>query len=423
MKRMYTRDFMLMVLGQIISILGSAVLRFALNLYVLDLTGRADLFALVLAASAIPGILFSPVGGALADRVNRRNLMVIFDFSSSAIVLVLAVLLAGGNAPVPVVGVVLALLAVISGAYQPAVQASIPVLVRDDQLASANGIVSGVGAVSGLAGPVLGGMLYSFVGINALVAASCVAFFLSAVMEIFIRIPFTRPERREAIIPTFIADMKQGLRFVAKDKPLIFKAILLAAALNLLVSPFFVVGVPYVLRFTMGSGDILYGIGMGIAELSAILGALTIGFFAKRMRMSTLYRWLLIVSALLLLMAAAVVPPLLSLGFWPSYIAFLLPGAGVVMLMTIFSIFIITVVQQETPNEMLGKVMAIIMAVAQCAAPFGQLLYGGLFEAFSAAVYIPVLLSFAFTVLIALAARTALREGPGTARNTSESIG
>jgi MFS family permease len=80
----FTRDFSLVVMGQIVSIFGSAILRFALDLYVLDVTGRADIFALVIALSAIPGILFSPVGGAIADRFNRRNLMVILDFSNSA---------------------------------------------------------------------------------------------------------------------------------------------------------------------------------------------------------------------------------------------------------------------------------------------------------------------------------------------------
>lgn len=79
------RDFRLMVIGQIISILGSALLRFALSLYVLDITGRADIYAALYAFSNIP-LLISPVGGAVADRFNRRNLMVLFDFTSGIII-------------------------------------------------------------------------------------------------------------------------------------------------------------------------------------------------------------------------------------------------------------------------------------------------------------------------------------------------
>ena len=82
------KNFHLMVFGQIISILGSALLRFALSLYVLDSTGSESLFATMFAISNIP-LLLAPLGGAVADRFNRRNLMVLFDFTSSAIVLCL----------------------------------------------------------------------------------------------------------------------------------------------------------------------------------------------------------------------------------------------------------------------------------------------------------------------------------------------
>ena len=404
----FSKDFHLVVVGQIISILGSAILRFALNLYVLDITGRADIFALVLALSSIPGILFSLIGGAIADRFNRRNLMVIFDFSSSGVVLLLILLLNTESASVIVIGAILAVLSIISSMYQPTVQASVPILVKGEKLAQANGIVNGVGALSGLLAPVLGGVLYGLVGLDTLVIMSCVAFFLSAVMEIFIQIPFTKLERNKSIIPTIAGDMKIGMRYVIKENPHIFKIILLAAVLNMLMSPFFIVGVPYILRITMGSTETMYGIGMGIGELSTILGALLVGIFSKKMTLNRLHRFLFLIAALMLPMAIAVSQMMLRFGYWPSFVLFFIFGAVIMVLMTVISIFVITAVQMETPNEMLGKVMAIIMAVAQCAAPLGQALYGIAFQQFSAAVYAPVLLACFFTVIIAFAARTML---------------
>jgi len=407
--KLFTRDFSLVVVGQIISILGSAVLRFALDLYVLDLTGRADIFALVIAISAIPGIIFSPIGGAIADRFNRRNLMVIFDFSSSAVVLTLLILLRLGSAPVAVIGVILAILSVISSMYQPTVQASVPVLVDGEQLASANGIVSGVGALSGLLGPVLGGVLYGVVGVNALVAASGIAFFCSAVMEIFIHIPFVKQKLNKNIIPTIVDDMKIGLRHVVKVNPQILKVIILAAALNLFMSPFFIIGVPYILRIVMRSSEGLYGIGMGIAELSTIAGALAVGAFSKKMKLAKLYRVLLLSALFLLPMAVAVMPFMLTLGYWPSFALFFLFGAAIMVLVTMVSIFVITSVQKETPNELMGKVMSIIMAVAQCAAPLGQVLYGMAFEHSVGRSFIPIFMACGFTVAIAFASKFMLR--------------
>lgn len=406
--KLFTRNFSLVVAGQIISILGSAILRFALDLYVLDLTGRADIFALVIALSAIPGILFSPIGGAIADRVNRRNLMVILDFSNSAIVLVLILLLGAGHAPVAVVGVILALLSISSAMEQPTVQASIPLLVSDEKLASANGVVNGVGALSGLIGPVLGGVLYGLVGLNILVTASCIVFFLAAVMEIFIRIPYTKRERDGNIIPVIAGDMKVGIHFVVKENPQIFKILLLAAALNLFMSPFLMIGVPYILRITMHSSESMYGIGMGLMEFSTILGAILTGVLSKKMTFSTLHRVLFLLAVFILPMAFAVTPMMLTLGYWPSFMMFFLFCIMLVLLVTVISIFAITSIQKETPNELLGKVMAIVMAVAQCVAPLGQALYGIAFEHFNAAVFVPVLFACFLTIVIAFLAKAML---------------
>ncbi len=87
------------------------------------------LLGLVSAGSFLPMVVLSPVGGIVADRVNKRNIMVVLDFSAAALIALFA--LALGRMPlVPLLMAVLLLLYGIQGAYQPAVQASIPLLVR-----------------------------------------------------------------------------------------------------------------------------------------------------------------------------------------------------------------------------------------------------------------------------------------------------
>lgn len=201
----FSKDFNLMVVGQIISILGSALLRFALSLYVLDITGRADLFAVLFAISSIP-ILLAPLGGAIADRFNRRNLMVIFDFASSIVVFILLFWLISGNSSIVFIGIIMMLLSLVSAMYTPAVMASIPVLVEEEKLEQANGIVNGIQALSGVAAPVLGGILYGMIGLKVLVIMSGVLFFLSALLEMFITIPFNQREQDGHIIPTLVND-------------------------------------------------------------------------------------------------------------------------------------------------------------------------------------------------------------------------
>jgi len=397
-KRLWSKDFSLVVIGQIISLFGSAILRFALSLYVLDITGREDIFAIFYAISNVP-LLLSPLGGAIADRFNRRNLMVIYDFSSSLIVLCFILLLSTVNHSIVLIGVIMVLLSVISSMYTPAVTASIPLLAASDRLEGANGIVQAVQALSNVAAPILGGILYGVMGVQSLIAVSGIAFFLSAVMEIFIKIPFTKREQDGHIIPTIARDMKDGFAYVIKQ-PFILKSMTLAALINLVLSPLLIVGGPIILRVTMQSTDAMYGLGMGMIEFASILGGLSIGFFAKKMQVNTLYRWIAAITLMLIPIALSVTPLFLGLGYYPSFLLFMLGAIPMMAVAAILSIFIITKLQKVTPNENLGKVMAITMAAAQCAAPLGQVIYGVVFKSFSAALYIPIIAVSLITLVI-----------------------
>lgn len=403
--KLFNRDFSLVILGQIISIFGAAILRFALDFYVLELTGRADVFALVLAISVVPGIFFTPLGGAIADRVNRRNLMVIFDFSSSAVVIILMALINSGRASVVMIGIVMAALGTVSAMYQPAVQASIPVLAPAEKLASANGIASGVNALANLMAPVLGSLLYRFAGLSTLVMISGIAFFLSAVMEIFIHIPFTRVPLSKTAGAVIWGDMKDGLAYMIKKNPLILKVTILAAFVNMLATPLFIVGMPYILQIILKSNVTMLGFGMGVLQFSMIVGAVLTGVLSKKMTLVTLHKPLFMMAVLIIPMAAALTPPLLGLGYWPPFILLCAAAAAVMLLATVISVFVITGVQKETPNEMLGKVMAIVMTISNCVAPLGHALYGFVFERFNKTAYIPVLMAAGFTLAIALAAK------------------
>ncbi|MGE6630604.1 MFS transporter [Bacillus sp. NPDC077027] len=386
----FSSHFILLVLGQIISVFGTSLLRFVLSLYVLDVTQRVDLYALLFALSNVP-LLLSPLAGALADRFNRRNLMIVFDIISGIIVLSFSFWLFAGGSSLLIIGAVMVLLGIIGTMYSPAVMASIPQLVPTNQLEQANGIVSGVQALSGVLAPIIGGVLYGVIGGHLIIGASAIVFFLSACMLLWIRIPFTPISTDSSMVRAIVSDMKNGFVYVASQR-FLKKAMLLAALLNFILTPFFIVGGPIILRVAMKSSDMMYGIGMGMIEFAVIAGALTVGYTAKRMRIRTLYRWLLLIAIILLPVALSTSAWMLQLGTYPAFLLFLTGCIPIAMLLTMISIFVVSHVQKKTPNEQLGKVMAILTMVSQCAAPLGQLMYGFLFEAFSAQIYVTVLI-------------------------------
>jgi len=402
--KLFHRDFSLMVAGQIVTVLGSSLLRFALSLYVLDLTGRADLFAVLYAASNVP-LLLAPVGGAISDRFNRKVLMVLYDAVCCAVTLLFLIVLSAGKASVPAVGTLMVLLGVIGALETPNGTACLPLITNPDHLESANGIIQAVQALSSVVAPVLGGVLFGAAGIKTLVLVSSAAFAAAAFTETFIRIPYTRRERSGNMIRTIAADLKEGFVYVATDT-FVRKLVSVAALLNLILVPCIVVGSPIILRMSMGSGDTMYGAGMGIIQAATIAGALLTGALTKKTKIPQMWRWVLLVSLLFLPAALAVTPPVLGLGYWPSFALYIGGMTVMAALTTVLSIYAIVLIQKRTPREHLGKVMAIIQAVAQCVAPLGQVAFGFAFEKSASRVSLPLLAACALMLgLTALTAR------------------
>ena len=239
-----------------------------------------------------------------------------------------------------------------------------------------------------------------------LIEISCLAFFLSAVMEIFIEIPFEKKSISQSMAVLIFKDIKDGFYYVTKRKPEIFKIMTLAALLNLFLVPFFIIGLPYIYRITLGLTDRLYGLSLGVIELSTIVGALTVRLVTKRMQLNTLYKWIFVISAFFAPLALAFVPQVLKRGFLAPFFILNLFAIPIAVMVTQLSIFVITAIQKETPNDLLGKVMATITAVSQSAAPLGQLLYGGLFAALKGAIYVPLLIIGVIVFLIGLVGKT-----------------
>jgi MFS family permease len=401
-------NFRLMAGGQIVTVLGSSLLRFALSLHVLDTTGRVDIFAALVAVSGIPNLL-APLGGAVSDRLDRRLLMVFYDAFCCAVTFVFLFVLLSGHASIFAVGTVMALLGFIGAMETPNGAACVPLLVPTSKLESANGIIQGAQSLSGIAAPALGGVLYGVFGIRALVAISGTAFGLAAVMETFIHIPFERRPRSNGILRTLGMDLKDGFHYVWQEI-FIRRMMIVAALLNLSLAPCFIVAGPLVLRMTMKSPDALYGIGMGAVEAASVVGALTVGVFSKKMSITGIWQWIFVIALLFIPLAFVVTPAASGAGFWPPYIGFCLFMVIIAAATTILSIFVIVRIQAKTPNENLGKVMAIIQSVAQCAAPIGQLLYGAAFEGFPGAAYLPLLMGGGLTLIAAFIAKAMLNE-------------
>ena len=390
---LFTRDFTLVVIGQIISLFGNAILHFALPLYLLRETGSITLFGAVNACSFLPMILMGPIGGTAADRVHKGRIMVVLDFLTAG--LTVAYTLLWGKAPlVPLVIVTLMLLYAIAGAYQPAVQASLPLLLSPERLTQGNAVINMVATLANLLGPALGGVIFGLWGLGPILTIGGICFFSSAVMELFIRVPHERRPRDTGVLATVGKDLGESWRYISQERPVFLSVTLVLSAFNLILSAVMIVGIPAIVAQVLGMSDAYLGLTQAAMGFGGLLGGMLAGVLGTKLKPRHGSVCLLACAGMAGVMGLAVLPGVpTAASYW------LITGMAMAVMAAamLFTVVLLTLVQAQVPGQLLGKVIACVQAVANCASPLGQAAYGLLFD------YLPP-----WTVLLAAAALSAL---------------
>ena len=404
-EKLFTRNFTLLILGQVSSLTGNYTLKFALSMYVLEQTGSASIFAGMLSAALLPTVLLSPFGGILADRANRKHIMVALDALSGLSVLAAGLLLPLGR-ELWVIGALLVLLSVLAAFESPTVQACVPQMVSPQNLVQGNAVVSQVSAVTSLATPFLGSLFYTAFGIGPVFAAAVVCFWLTALLECMIHLEYQKPPRTAGIGAIVREDLAVSAHFLRREQPDILKLLLLAALAGMFVSGTAVVGFPYLVRTVLGLSATYYGAAESAMGAAAILGSLCAGLLGKKLRVRDL-------SAIFLSFGLSLFPIgfsfLLPVGRMARYGVLLFFFCVCQLGVCIFSTYAITLIQQRTPKQLMGKVMSCVFTLSMCAQPVGQMVYGALFDCFSDSVYWVLIPTGVLICLIAVASRGFLK--------------
>ena len=399
---MWNRNFIMVVLGQIISLFGNAILRFALPLYLLNETGSAGLFGIVSACAFIPMIVLSPIGGILADRVNKRNIMVVLDFTTEFLVLSVILLLGKINLVVLLLCALFFLYG-INGAYQPTVQASIPVLLEGEHIMQGNAVINLVNSFAGLIGPVVGGALFGFYGIMPILYVSAACFILSAVMEIFIQIPYQKKAANGNIFAIGFGDLKESFHYMYKEQPVIIHLSFAIAVINMILSALMIIGLPVIvmqmLDFDTQTANRLYGFAQGAMAMGSLCGGMGAGLFAKKLKTNNGYLILLFDALTLIPIGLTIMLPIPAM---ISYGIILVSCFVMMFLATVFSIQIMSCLQTIVPSNLIGKVISCALCIGMSASPIGQAIYGGLFELLDKMVFLLFFIAAALTVIFAL---------------------
>lgn len=380
---MRNKNFIIIVIGQIISLFGNAIQRFSMSLYLLEFTGSTATFANILAISTIPYIIFAPIAGMLSDNVNRKKIMVYLDLFCSLIIGVYAFVLYRNMDNTYIVGLVMFILSICYTLYGPAVTASIPQVVEADKLTSANGIINQVGSIVNFAGPIIAGILYGIFGIKIIVAVNAISFLFAAIMEIFLDIPDVQREKSDNKVFSFgfvkdsFVDMNKTFKYLLKEKKVILSIILSYALCNIFLVPVLSIVAPYFINVYLGLSSEIYGIVEAICVLGMILGGLLISIRPKMFSMKKVHYtyFPMLLGVILMTLLPSINTNKISLAG-----IFAIGGLGIMLSLAISNVLTLTFIQKEVPENVLGKVSAFSTAVATISVAPGQLLYGQVIE-------------------------------------------
>jgi MFS family permease len=329
--------FLQLWVGQGISSVGDAVSMLALVVLVVQITGSASAVGGALVARLLP-TLASPLTGVLADRLDRRAVLVASDLVRA--VLVLGIVFVRN---LIVLYVLVFLMGLARTLFNPTIRAAFPSVVAGGDLTRANSLISATFSVSITVGPALGGLLVATLGVDAAFVLDAATYLISAAFLSRIVLPHAQTEEGEG----FGQELKSGLGYIAGAwVPL---AIVIGAFLTVLATDITVPAEVFLAKVTFDAGDIGYGLLISLWGIGMVAGSALMGVLGDRVRLIPVYFASVFVWAL----------ALVGTGLSPTFVVALaaLMVAGISN--GIDNVVTDTILQKRVPDALLGRVFSI----------------------------------------------------------------
>lgn len=362
------RNYQLFFGGQLISLIGTWMDQVAESWLVYRLTGSSLLLGMVSFAGQIPVFLLAPIGGAVADRLNRRTILVMTQSSMMVLAFILATLTLTHVVQVWHVVLLAALMGVVNAFDIPARQAFVVDMVAREDLVNAIALNSSMFNGARVIGPAVAGIVVAVVGEGWCFFANAVSFI--AVIAGLIMMKHLPPRR--SIEGSALENIVEGFRFVAQTGPI--------RAMMLLLGLVSFTAMPYAVLMPIFADQILHGgakalgILMGASGLGALGGAVTL---AMRKSVRGLGKWIAIACSSF---GACLIFFAFSRLMWLSVLLLIPMGFSVMLQMASSN----TLVQSMVPDRLRGRVMAVYSMMFMGMAPLGALLAGSVAHAIGA---------------------------------------
>lgn len=267
--------FLFLWSGQLISAIGSGLTAFGLGIYTLQQTGQASAMALVTLLAFMPSLLLSPVAGVLADRYDRRLLMVIGDSLSALGLIYILVCLLNGEAQLWQICLGVTVSSVFSSLLDPAYKATVTDLLTEEQYTKASGFVQIAGSAKYLISPLIAGLLLTVSDVKLLLIIDICTFFLTVPTTLAVRSGLASKQAEQA--QAFIREFKEGWRAVSGNRGVLV-LVIMTSVMTFFIGFIETLSMPMILAFSSSAvlGTLETVMASGMLVSSVIIGMLHI---------------------------------------------------------------------------------------------------------------------------------------------------
>ena len=362
------RAFSYLWAGQLISQSGDAIFDVALLWLVFVSTGSTALVGITDAAALLPAVLATPIAGVLADRANRRDVMVASILFQGAVTAIASALYVEGMLSFPILLVLVLVLYTGAVFYRTSSSAIVPAIVSKEHLGAANGLFSLSTSANQLVSFSVGGLVILALGLAFPITSDSLTFFAAAALLMLVAKSYGRPRLASTPSPTgdrgFWKEFREGLRYVRSNRTFLQLAFF-GLFINAFGSALFAILAPYAKTWVHGDAS-TYGFILSSFALGSMVGSLLIGRVNFRAYVGKLLFFGIILAGLLLVLVGLVTTVL------PALVLFFASGAALACVNIPLNAWI----DGQIPREMLGRANSVLNSLLSATQPVAAVLGG-----------------------------------------------
>ena len=365
-----TRNFGLLWWGQVTSQIGEGLNKVALLWFVYQLTGSAIKVSLVGLLQTIPPLVFGPFIGVYLDRSPKKSIMIWVDLVRAVLTFLIPALYVADRLSIAGLYALIFATSAVSTVFGPALVAAVPLLVRPTELVAANALIQGTNNIGMLLGPAIGGVLIALIGAEHVLFVNSATFLVSALCLL----PIVFNERltpRDRSSPSVIEELRVGVRFVFGERSPVFTLVLISGLYNLGVSAFVFILPVYADEFLqvrpVQLGWLWSALGVGMLVASIWLAATPLQDMYGRLR---IVAHGMFIGGLSVCSLSLLTTPVAAAG-----VIAVVGGSTAVLNPIIWALL-----QELTPEHLLGRVLTTFNVGSMAAAMAGMTGFGWIAE-------------------------------------------